>query len=64
MTGEAPPEPVFRSPRCIVGRHDRCRDHAPSDSGVPGVRHLACDCPCHVAAPSSRDGTVHSFHAN
>lgn len=42
-----PPEPEFRSPRCVVGRHDRCRDHAPRDSGVPGVRYLVCGCSCH-----------------
>ncbi|MFE0652259.1 hypothetical protein ACFVZH_27140 [Streptomyces sp. NPDC059534] len=47
----ATPEPEFRSPRCIVGRHDRCRDHAPRDSGVPGVRHLVCGCLCHAPAP-------------
>ncbi|GHF97050.1 hypothetical protein ACFFSH_07955 [Streptomyces filamentosus] len=47
---EPEPEPEFRSPRCIVGRHDRCRDHAPRDSGVPGVRYLVCGCPCHPAA--------------
>ncbi len=45
----APPEPEFRSPRCIVGRHDRCRDHVPRDSGVQGVRHLVCGCLCHAA---------------
>ncbi|MFD7325002.1 hypothetical protein ACFV9D_28590 [Streptomyces sp. NPDC059875] len=43
----AAPEPEFRSPRCIVGRHDRCRDHVPRDSGVQGVRHLVCGCVCH-----------------
>ncbi|GAA3394374.1 hypothetical protein [Streptomyces roseoviridis] len=48
----AGPEPEFRSPRCIVGRHDRCRDHAPRDSGVQGVRHLVCGCACHPAPPS------------
>ncbi|MGN9792395.1 hypothetical protein ACTMTU_15035 [Streptomyces sp. OZ13] len=50
MTGEAAPEPAFRSPRCIVGRHDRCRDHVPCGSGVPGVRHLVCACDCHIPA--------------
>ncbi|MFE1903379.1 hypothetical protein ACFW96_06890 [Streptomyces gardneri] len=45
----APPEPEFRSPRCIVGRHDRCRDHQPRDSGVQGVRYLVCGCLCHPA---------------
>ncbi|MFI8371706.1 hypothetical protein [Streptomyces sp. NPDC085466] len=47
------PEPEFRSPRCIVGRHDRCRDHAPRDSGVPGVRYLVCACACHTV-PAAR----------
>ncbi|MFJ5939140.1 hypothetical protein [Streptomyces sp. NPDC093071] len=41
------PEPGFRSPRCVVGRHAHCRDHVPRDSGVPGVRHFVCECPCH-----------------
>ncbi len=40
-------EPEFRSPRCVIGIHDRCRDAEPRDSGVPGVRHLVCVCPCH-----------------
>ncbi|MFH9726994.1 hypothetical protein ACH4M4_29115 [Streptomyces sp. NPDC017254] len=44
------PEPEFTSPRCVVGRHARCRDHVPRDSGVPGVRHLTCGCPCHPAS--------------
>ncbi|MFD4375454.1 hypothetical protein [Streptomyces sp. NPDC058486] len=44
------PEPEFRSPRCVVGRHTHCRDHTPRDSGVPGVRYLVCDCPCHTTA--------------
>ncbi len=41
------PELEFRSPRCMVGRHDRCRNHVRRDSGVPGVRYLVCGCPCH-----------------
>ncbi|MEU9702141.1 hypothetical protein [Streptomyces sp. NPDC047981] len=41
------PEPEFRSPRCIVGRHDRCRDGVLRDSGAHGVRHLVCGCFCH-----------------
>ncbi|MER5206790.1 hypothetical protein [Streptomyces sp. NPDC002825] len=45
------PEPEFRSPRCMIGRHDRCRDHVPRDSGVPGVRYLVCGCLCHPARP-------------
>ncbi|MFG2838186.1 hypothetical protein ACGFYE_24630 [Streptomyces zaomyceticus] len=44
---KAGPEPEFTSPRCAVGRHDRCRDHVPRDSGVQGVRHLVCGCSCH-----------------
>ncbi|NML54916.1 hypothetical protein HHL19_34400 [Streptomyces sp. R302] len=47
LAAEPEPEPEFRSPRCIVGRHDRCRDHARRDSGVPGVRYLVCGCACH-----------------
>ncbi|MET9674982.1 hypothetical protein ABZY68_18080 [Streptomyces sp. NPDC006482] len=47
------PEPEYRSPRCIVGRHDRCRDGVPRDSGVQGVRYLVCGCLCHPA-PSMR----------
>ncbi|GGT31178.1 hypothetical protein [Streptomyces purpureus] len=41
------PEPEFRSPRCIVGRHDRCRDGVPRETDVPEVRLLVCTCPCH-----------------
>ncbi|MGW7432126.1 hypothetical protein ACWGIN_21565 [Streptomyces sp. NPDC054861] len=48
----ADPEPEFRSPRCVVGRHDRCRDGVPRETDVPGVRHLPCDCPCHPAPPT------------
>ncbi len=44
------PEPEFTSPRCVMGRHDRCRDHVHRDSGVQGVRYLVCGCLCHVAA--------------
>ncbi|MFF6778605.1 hypothetical protein ACFY8W_34360 [Streptomyces sp. NPDC012637] len=40
-------EPAYRSPRCVVGLHDRCRDHVPHDSGAPGVRYLVCECVCH-----------------
>ncbi|BAU84119.1 hypothetical protein SLA_3205 [Streptomyces laurentii] len=40
-------EPEFRSPRCVVGRHDHCRDGVARDSGVPGVRYLVCGCVCH-----------------
>ncbi|MET9932931.1 MULTISPECIES: hypothetical protein [unclassified Streptomyces] len=47
----AEPEPEFRSPRCVVGRHAHCRDHVPRDSGVPGVRHFVCGCPCHRKGP-------------
>ncbi|MFJ7988985.1 hypothetical protein [Streptomyces sp. NPDC096351] len=46
------PEPEFTSPRCVVGRHDRCHDHVPRDSGVPGIRHLVCACSCHPAVGS------------
>ncbi|MFJ8662424.1 hypothetical protein [Streptomyces sp. NPDC093795] len=49
---ETAPEPEYTSPRCVVGCHDRCRDHAPRDSGVPGVRFLVCGCTCHPAAPT------------
>ncbi|WP_024757986.1 hypothetical protein [Streptomyces exfoliatus] len=52
LTRALAPEPEFRSPRCIVGRHDRCRDHVPRDSGVQGVRYLVCGCLCHPAPPS------------
>ncbi|MEU6948841.1 hypothetical protein ABZ957_26970 [Streptomyces sp. NPDC046316] len=48
--GVSDPEAEFRSPRCVVGRHDRCRDGVPRETGVQGVRHLVCGCPCH--APS------------
>ncbi|MEU4270910.1 hypothetical protein [Streptomyces sp. NPDC026092] len=47
LAGE--PEPEFRSPRCIVGRHDGCRDGVHRDSGAEGVRHLVCGCFCHPA---------------
>lgn len=40
-------EPPYRSPRCMVGQHSRCRDAEPRESGVPGVRVLVCTCPCH-----------------
>lgn len=40
-------EPPYRSPRCMVGQHPRCRDAEPRESGVPGVRVLVCTCPCH-----------------
>ncbi|MFD9035987.1 hypothetical protein ACFVZW_33335 [Streptomyces sp. NPDC059567] len=50
---KAAPEPEFRSPRCIVGRHDRCRDHLPRDSGVHGVRHFVCGCVCHLPDPAT-----------
>ncbi|MEV8590208.1 hypothetical protein AB0424_25065 [Streptomyces sp. NPDC051180] len=43
--------PEFTSPRCVVGRHDRCRDHVRRDSGVEGVVPLVCGCPCHPAPP-------------
>ncbi|MFD8645297.1 hypothetical protein ACFV14_33905 [Streptomyces zaomyceticus] len=43
------PVAEFTSPRCVVGRHDRCRDHVARDSGVPGVVHLVCACACHTA---------------
>lgn len=56
MSGEAVSGPAFRSPRCIVGRHDRCRDHVTPDSGVPGVRLLVCDCPCHAPGRVAADG--------
>ncbi|WP_260606561.1 hypothetical protein [Streptomyces sp. WAC08241] len=48
----AEPEPGFRSPHRVVGRHAHCRDHAPRDSGVPGVRHFVCECPCHREGPA------------
>ncbi|MEU8539664.1 hypothetical protein AB0C52_06610 [Streptomyces sp. NPDC048717] len=43
------PEPEYRSPRCLVGRHALCRDGVPgeADDVVPGVRFLVCGCPCH-----------------
>ncbi|MFJ3586207.1 hypothetical protein ACIPPS_28815 [Streptomyces sp. NPDC090127] len=47
----AGPEPEFRSPRCIVGRHDRCRDGVPRETGVREVRHLVCGCLCHPVPP-------------
>ncbi|MEU2077534.1 hypothetical protein [Streptomyces sp. NPDC013489] len=50
--GAVPEPPEFTSPRCVVGRHDRCRDHVPRDSGVQGVRHLVCACPCHPEPPT------------
>ncbi|MEV6245684.1 hypothetical protein AB0M38_05690 [Streptomyces sp. NPDC051742] len=46
------PEPEFTSPRCVMGRHDRCRDHVHRDSGVQGVRYLVCGCLCHVGPPT------------
>lgn len=45
-------EPEFRSPRCTVGRHDRCGDGVPRETGVREVRHLACGCTCHQARPT------------
>ncbi|MFD3567222.1 hypothetical protein [Streptomyces sp. NPDC058667] len=47
-----PVEPEYRSPPCVMGRHDRCRDHVPRDSGVQGVRYLVCGCACDPAAPT------------
>ncbi|MFD3533537.1 hypothetical protein [Streptomyces sp. NPDC058664] len=47
-----PVEPEYRSPRCVMGLHDQCRDHVPRDSGVQGVRYLVCGCACHPAAPT------------
>ncbi|MFC7795167.1 hypothetical protein ACFUIZ_12415 [Streptomyces cinereoruber] len=49
------PEPEYRSPRRIVGRHAHCRDHVPRESDVPGVRYLVCGCPCHPGAPGLSD---------
>ena len=51
------PEPEYRSPRCVIGRHDHCRDAAPRDSGVPGVRYLPCECFCHRSTPALTGGT-------
>ncbi len=45
------PEPDFRSLRCVIGQHARCRDFEPRDSGVPGVHHLVCACLCHPLRP-------------
>lgn len=45
------PDPEYRSPRCVLGEHPHCRDAEPRDSGVPGVRHLLCACPCHHGTP-------------
>ncbi|WP_165869496.1 hypothetical protein [Streptomyces barkulensis] len=42
-------ETEYRSPSCVIGRHGHCADGEPRDSGVPGVRHLVCACPCHPA---------------
>ncbi|MFE6103719.1 hypothetical protein ACFVQ4_27660 [Streptomyces laurentii] len=47
-------EPEFVSSRCVVGRHDDCRDGAARDSGVPGVRYLVCGCDCHGRADSAQ----------
>ncbi|GAA2452190.1 hypothetical protein [Streptomyces macrosporus] len=46
-------EPEFVSPPCVIGLHGDCADHAPRDSGVPGVRHLICGCACHAVAPTA-----------
>ncbi|WP_024760551.1 hypothetical protein [Streptomyces exfoliatus] len=51
------PEPEYRSPRCVIGGHDRCLDSAPRDSGVPGVRYLRCECFCHGSPPALTRGT-------
>ncbi|KPI06855.1 hypothetical protein OK074_4036 [Actinobacteria bacterium OK074] len=52
------PEPPYRSPRCALSQHHRCRDARPRDTGVPGVRYLVCTCPCHH--PTSREGAAAS----
>ncbi|KPI05892.1 hypothetical protein OK074_4382 [Actinobacteria bacterium OK074] len=46
------PEPPYRSPRCVLGQHHRCRDAQPRDTGVPGVRYLTCTCTCHHHQPT------------
>ncbi len=46
------PEPPYRSPRCTLSQHPRCRDYEPRDTGVPGVHYLVCTCTCHHPAPA------------
>jgi hypothetical protein len=50
------PEAPFRSPRCVLGQHPRCRDAEPRDTGVPGVHYLVCTCACHEPAPATESG--------
>lgn len=53
------PESPYRSPRCALGQHPRCRDSEPRDTGVPGVRYLVCTCACHRSAPiPAKEGRV------
>ena len=51
------PEPLFRSPRCVLGQHPGCQDSEPRDTGVPGVHYLVCTCACHRPAPTSVPAT-------